>query len=240
LSEKPQKLVFIAHSSKDKPFVEKLAHDLKRYKLPLWFDKWELKVGDSIVEKINSALGKMTDLIIVLSPNSVNANWVRKELSSALMRKLKDNSVRILPILKEECEIPTIINDILYANFASNYDDGFLDLIDGLGLTMTQSDNKLDVRAYVKALMYHSNVIEKIQDAGKTRKLLWIEAREEDGSVEPRVGEPYSFRDKGKDDNLLFYAWDVRRNGIRAFRVDRIIDVKILEETFKPRFPVEF
>ena len=69
---------------------------------------------------------------------------------------------------------------------------------------------------------------------------MWLGSREEDGSIEPRVVEPYSFRNKGKDRNLLFFAWDPRKNGIRGFRVDRIQSVTELEETFQPRFPVEF
>jgi hypothetical protein len=37
--------IFLSHASIDKPFVEKLAHDLKRLGINVWFDKWELKIG---------------------------------------------------------------------------------------------------------------------------------------------------------------------------------------------------
>ena len=237
--EKTDKFVFLSYSSKDKEFAEKLAQDLKKYHLPMFFDQWEIKVGDSIVEKINSALGKMTDLMIVLSNNSINSNWVKKELSSGLMKKLKDNSVDILPVLKEKCEIPPIIIDYKYANFTEDYETGFLDLIDALGLTIMKGDHRVDVRAYVKAMRYDEGTIRVIKHAGQKNRLLWLEAREEDGSMEPRVVEPYSFRNRGKGGNLLFFAWDARKNAIRGFRVDRIKNVTELEETFRPRFPVE-
>ena len=80
--------------------------------------------------------------------------------------------------------------------------------------------------------------MEIIQQAGVKHRLLWIEAREEDGSIEPRVVEPYSFRNRGKGGNLLFFAWDIRKNGIRGFRVDRIRQVTELEEEFQESFPV--
>lgn len=46
--------VFLCHFSKDKEFVQRLAHDLKSKEVPVWFDKWELKVSDSLNEKIGA------------------------------------------------------------------------------------------------------------------------------------------------------------------------------------------
>jgi hypothetical protein len=129
-----KKYAFLCHSSEDKKFVEKLATRLTADNFELFFDKWEIKVGDSIVEKIDSALSKMTDLIIILSKNSVNSRWVKKELSSGLMKKMEDNSVKILPVLIEECKIPIIISDLVYADFTENEQTGYMDLIDGLQL----------------------------------------------------------------------------------------------------------
>lgn len=40
--------IFLSHTSLDKPFVEKLAKDLKRIGINVWFDKWEIKIGESI------------------------------------------------------------------------------------------------------------------------------------------------------------------------------------------------
>lgn len=126
---------FLSYSSNDKEFAEKLATSLNANGIEIFFDKWEIKVGDSIVNKIDTALGKMTDLIIVISENSINSNWVKKELSSALVKKLGNNSVKILPVLIEECNIPTIIADLKYADFVKGFENGFLDLMEALGLS---------------------------------------------------------------------------------------------------------
>lgn len=40
--------LFLSHSSADKTFVEKLAKDLEGVGVNVWFDKWEIKVGDSL------------------------------------------------------------------------------------------------------------------------------------------------------------------------------------------------
>lgn len=44
--------LFLSHSSADKTFVEKLAKDLEGVGVNVWFDKWEIKVGDSLTGKI--------------------------------------------------------------------------------------------------------------------------------------------------------------------------------------------
>ncbi|MGD1046638.1 MAG: toll/interleukin-1 receptor domain-containing protein [Bacteroidota bacterium] len=124
--------VFLCHSSEDKVIVEQFANRLKSSKHYVWFDKWEIKVGDSIVEKINDGLDTMTHLIIFLSKASVNKPWVKKELSSALMRKLKDNSVKVMPIKIDNTDIPTIISDIKYADCTEDLESGFNQLINDI------------------------------------------------------------------------------------------------------------
>ena len=79
-------------------------------------------MGDSIVEKINAGLSGATHMLLLLSATSVQKPWVRREFSSTLMRQLSSNSVRVLPVLLESCEVPAILSDIRYADFR-NHDD---------------------------------------------------------------------------------------------------------------------
>ena len=48
--------IFLCHASEDKKFVEKLAKDLMRFGFEVWFDKFEMKVGESLLEKINEGI----------------------------------------------------------------------------------------------------------------------------------------------------------------------------------------
>lgn len=74
-------------------------------------NRWEIKVGDSITEKINEAIRRNDYLIVVLSKASVKSEWVKKELNAALMKELKKKSVVVLPLLMEDCEVPPLIAD---------------------------------------------------------------------------------------------------------------------------------
>jgi len=121
--------VFLSHSSKDKPIVERIYTDLKRENIGVWFDKWEIVVGDSIIEKIEQGLKHKDYLVIVLSTNSVESEWVKKELSAALMEEIEEKSVVVLPIVIEDCEKPLLLKDKRHADFRENYQKGLNELI---------------------------------------------------------------------------------------------------------------
>jgi formylglycine-generating enzyme required for sulfatase activity len=121
--------VFISYSSKDRDFAERLAADLKASGAGVWFDQWEIKVGDSITQKINDGIHDNDYLAVVLSPDSVASPWVRKELNAAMMKELNRRSVFVLPILYRDCEIPSLIADKRYADFRKSYEFGFSEVL---------------------------------------------------------------------------------------------------------------
>lgn len=124
--------LFISYSSEDRDFAERLATDLENQGIGIWLDKWEIKVGDSIIEKIEKGIKDNDFLGIVLSPSSVKSKWARKELSAALMKELKSKSVVILPILLRNCDIPPLISDKRYADFRKDYQTGLRELLEVL------------------------------------------------------------------------------------------------------------
>lgn len=124
-----QPLLFICHASEDKPFVEQLVSELDRRALHAWFDKREILVGDSIVDRINEALTEARYVIVVLSPISITKSWLKRELNSTLMRQLAMEHVTLLPVLLEDCAIPPLLTDLKYADFRTSFDDGFTNLL---------------------------------------------------------------------------------------------------------------
>ena len=108
--------VFICHASEDKAAARALASAMKRLGADVWFDEWEIRVGESIVQKVGHALGAVSHLIVLLSNSSVAKPWVQKELSSALMLQLSRRSIAVLPVRLDDCAIPPILADIKYAD----------------------------------------------------------------------------------------------------------------------------
>jgi hypothetical protein len=121
--------IFISYSSKDRRFVERLATDLRNKGLYVWFDQWELKVGDSLVEKINAGLKSQDYLVVVLSKSSVSSQWVMQELIAGLIKELNEKRTIVLPVLIEDCDIPALLRDKIYADFRHDYHSGLNKLL---------------------------------------------------------------------------------------------------------------
>lgn len=124
--------IFLSHSSMDRDTAQKIASVLQALNYDVWYSDWEIKPGESIVQKINEGLAKNDTLIVVLSPNSVKSNWVKKELNSAVMMQLSGKNIRIIPVLIEKCDIPATLEEIKYVDM-KNFQAGIIELLDSLG-----------------------------------------------------------------------------------------------------------
>ena len=83
-----------------------------------------------------------------------------------------------------------------------------------------------------------SSIIDTIKQSAREGKILRIIYLEKDGTNEGwRYVEPYSFSHDNGEDGL--FAWDISKEGIRRFSVDRINDVEITEQVYKPRYEIE-
>ncbi|MCH7754214.1 toll/interleukin-1 receptor domain-containing protein [candidate division KSB1 bacterium] len=99
---------------------------------PLWYDDWEIKIGDSIVQKINDGISYSDFLIVVLSGNSVSSKWVKEELNAATIKNIESKGAFILPVLLEKCKIPLLLADKKYADFTKSFEKAYNDLDDAI------------------------------------------------------------------------------------------------------------
>ena len=131
MSGTPRK-VFLCHASVDKPFVRQVMTDLALAGHEAWIDEFEIKVGDSIVDKISQATASADAFALFLSKASTSSSWVKREWQSTLSRYIAGHNLRLLPVLIEDCEIPSLIGDLRYADFRASYRDGIASLIEAL------------------------------------------------------------------------------------------------------------
>ena len=124
--------VFISCTAQDKDSARLLARKLRIFKHEVLYNEWEIAVGDSIVEKVFDGLKASDTLILVLSPSSVQSRCVREELNVAVMRRIPENDIRILPVMVATCEVPPSLKHLRYADFRDDPEDGLASLLDSL------------------------------------------------------------------------------------------------------------
>lgn len=90
--------VFISHSSADKEdFVRPLAIELQSLGIRVWYDEFELKLGDSLRRSIDQGLINSRYGIVVLSSSFFNRDWANYELDGFVNKEMNGLKV-ILPI----------------------------------------------------------------------------------------------------------------------------------------------
>lgn len=90
--------VFISHASEDKEdVVRPLAQSLKSGGLDVWYDEFELKIGDSLRRKIDEGLSKSKFGIVILSKDFIAKGWTNYELDGLVTRAVNGDQI-LLPI----------------------------------------------------------------------------------------------------------------------------------------------
>lgn len=89
---------FISHASEDKAKVVKpLAKHLTGMGFRIWYDEFELKIGDSLRQSIDRGLATSNYGIIVLSEAFFAKNWPQYELNGLVAREMEGRKL-ILPV----------------------------------------------------------------------------------------------------------------------------------------------
>lgn len=112
---------FISHSSADKQFVRGLAVDLSAIGIQPWLDEWEILAGESIVEKVGGGIEDADLMIVVLSQRAIESKWVENEWQTKYWAEVNERRVAIIPILLEDCNIPTLLRVKKYVDFRDGY-----------------------------------------------------------------------------------------------------------------------
>lgn len=90
--------VFISHASEDKDeVVRPLAEALQSAGLTVWYDEFELRIGDSLRRKIDRGLAASRFGIVVLSKPFFGKGWTNYELDGLVSRAVSGDQI-LLPI----------------------------------------------------------------------------------------------------------------------------------------------
>lgn len=118
------KVLFISHASEDKAgFVRDLADALKVH-FKVWYDEYELTLGDSLLRRINAGLASCDYGVVVLSPAFFQKKWPQDELDGLFALEQGNRKV-ILPVWRDiDQEGVRKYSPILASRLAVNASEG--------------------------------------------------------------------------------------------------------------------
>lgn len=133
--------IFLSHNSADKPFARRLALDLDAQGVKYWLDEAEIKVGESLIEKIRDGIDGVEFVAVILSPDSVKSPWVQKEVDVAMNLEILGRKIKVLPLMYRECTPPGFLLGKKYADFTSEekYEPALEELLRSVGMVYRKS-----------------------------------------------------------------------------------------------------
>ena len=123
--------IFLSHASYDKKRVRRLKKDLNSHGFGTWLDEDDILFGESITAAISKGLKDSDVLLLFLSQKAVDSNWVGREWQAKFFHELNDSKIVVVPVLLDDCDIPTLLIDLKYVDFReeSKYETGLASLL---------------------------------------------------------------------------------------------------------------
>ena len=89
---------FISYSTKDQEFADRLYADLQNKGVRCWFAPHDMQGGKKIHEQIDEAIRVYQRLLLILSPASIESEWVKTEIAKARKRELQEKRRMLFPV----------------------------------------------------------------------------------------------------------------------------------------------
>ena len=89
---------FISYSSKDEEFAKRLYSRMRDEGLRVWYAPEDIKGGEKLHEQIFRAIQLHDRLLVVLSENSLQSEWVMTEIRRARKTEIEENRRKLFPI----------------------------------------------------------------------------------------------------------------------------------------------
>lgn len=136
------KKLFICFSAKDRyDIVQPIVYHLKNYGINIWYDRYEMVMGDDRFEKnIVEGAQKCEYALIILSSNTIDSMCATEEIKILESRYYK-NEVTIFPVLYEikPCKIPATFDWIRNLIFKEvNHTTGTVEICNHIACKITQ------------------------------------------------------------------------------------------------------
>jgi len=90
--------LFISYSTHDQEFADRLYADLQAKGVRCWFAPHKMRGGLKVYEQIDEAIRVYDRLLLILSPASMESEWVKTETFKAREREIKEGRRVLFPI----------------------------------------------------------------------------------------------------------------------------------------------
>jgi TIR domain len=117
--------VFLSHSNEDRGSANLIAELLRRHGIAIWYSRTDIIGAQQWHDEIGNALRRCGWFVLLLSPNSVGAEWVKRELLFALNEHRY--AEKIISVLIQACDYDQLswtLSSLQFVDFTGDVEDG--------------------------------------------------------------------------------------------------------------------
>ena len=89
---------FISYAGEDQEFADRLYEGLQNKGVRCWFAPHDVKAGEKLHEQIDEAIRLHDKLLLILSEDSMNSEWVKTEIFNAREREVAEKKRKLFPV----------------------------------------------------------------------------------------------------------------------------------------------
>jgi hypothetical protein len=209
--------VFISYSNVDEGFAKQLTHILDGIGIEYFLDSKDIKVSDSISDKVRKGLSACSAVVVIISPASLKSQWVPYEIGHATALGKK-----IIPLLTHpSLEVPTYLHDLKYTTHLEDVKE-YLKVLFELPSTKKDVNPKSERKESPKQR-------DKIR--AERNEMLIAELRQKDGIRDCSVFQLEDHTDKGF---LIFVEFDEEKTNA----ADVVSTIRTALTTLFPNIPI--
>lgn len=114
--------IFVSHAGADTDDAERIAEGLRKSGHDVTIDAHNLRIGDDLVEFINSAIEDCDYMVNLLSCHSANAIWQKVEQHAAIWSEVQNQGIKCLAVRIGKCKLPPLLGPKLFYDAPNGID----------------------------------------------------------------------------------------------------------------------
>ena len=109
--------VFVSYAHDDAEWVMALAAALQDTGFSVTYDRYVLRAGDSLIDRLAQAITDGAFVVAVISPSSINSGWCQKEINLAMTEGINERHPKVIPIRILGAPVPERLKDTFCPEF---------------------------------------------------------------------------------------------------------------------------
>lgn len=119
--------VFVSYDHDDRKIADRIKEDLIKNDVPVWIDEGGLRAGHPLITKIQEAIKKAANFVLLWSKRASRSRWVNAEWNAAWHLEKT-----IIPCALDKEPVPLFLRDVVRCTFLGAYQKGLEELLSSL------------------------------------------------------------------------------------------------------------